>query len=55
MGHPARHNLAAELEEAGCRFTYLARDRDAKFTAAFDAVFASIGISAASACLAQLA
>ena len=31
-------NLAAELEEAGCRFTYLIRDRDAKFTAAFDAV-----------------
>ncbi len=36
-------NLAAELEEAGSRFTYLIRDRDAKFTAAFDAVFASIG------------
>jgi transposase InsO family protein len=38
-------NLAAELEEAGCRFTYLIRDRDAKFTDAFDAVFASIGIT----------
>ena len=38
-------NLAADLEEAGCRFTYLVRDRDAKFTAAFDAVFASIGIT----------
>ena len=25
-------DLAAELEEAGCRFTYLIRDRDAKFT-----------------------
>ena len=37
-------NLAAELEEAGCRLTCLIRDRDAKFTAAFDAVFASIGI-----------
>src|SRR6201994_4157871 len=36
-------NLAADLEEAGCRFTYLIRDRDAKFTAAFGAVFASIG------------
>jgi transposase InsO family protein len=38
-------NLAGELEEAGHRFTHLIRDRDAKFTAAFDAVFASIGIS----------
>ena len=38
-------NLAAELEEVGCRFTYLIRDRDAKFTDAFDAVFASIGIT----------
>jgi len=38
-------NLAGELAEAGYRFTYLVRDRDAKFTAAFDAVFASIGIT----------
>lgn len=38
-------NLAGELAEAGCGFTYLIRDRDAKFTAAFDAVFASIGIT----------
>src|SRR4029077_11302906 len=37
-------NLAVELKEAGSRFTYLIRDRDTKFTAAFDAVFASIGI-----------
>jgi putative transposase len=39
-------NLAGDLEEAGCRFTHLIRDRDAKFTAAFDAVFASIGTAA---------
>lgn len=36
-------NLAGELEETGCRFTHLIRDRDAKFTTAFDAVFTSIG------------
>jgi putative transposase len=39
-------NLAAGLEETGHRFTHLIRDRDAKFTAAFDAVFTSIGIQA---------
>ena len=38
-------NLAGDLEEARCRFTYLIRDRDTKFTAAFDAVFASICIT----------
>ena len=38
-------NLAGDLAEAGSRFTYLIRDRDAKFTAAFDVVFASIGIT----------
>ena len=50
-GHPTGHwatqlarNLAAEVEETGARFTHLLRDRDTKFTAAFDAVFASIGI-----------
>jgi putative transposase len=42
---PLARNLASELEEAGARFTYLIRDRDAKFTSAFDDVFASIGIT----------
>jgi putative transposase len=37
-------NLAADLDGARHRFTHLIRDRDAKFTAAFDAVFASIGV-----------
>ena len=31
-------NLVTDLEDAGCRFAYLIRDRDAKSTAAFDAV-----------------
>jgi hypothetical protein len=33
-----------DLEEQGHRFRYLIRDRDAKFTAAFDAVFSVAGI-----------
>jgi transposase InsO family protein len=37
-------SLAGDLHEAGHRFRLLIRDRDAKFTAAFDAVFASTGI-----------
>jgi putative transposase len=36
-------NLATDLEDAGCRFAYLIRDWDAKFTAASDAVFTPIG------------
>ncbi len=38
-------NLGGELEEVGHRFTRLIRDRDSKFTAAFDAVFGSVGSS----------
>jgi transposase InsO family protein len=37
-------NLASDLDSAGRQLTHLIRDRDAKFTAAFDAVFASIGV-----------
>lgn len=49
--HPIRdwavqlaRGLAGDLEEAAHRFRHLIRDRDSKFGAAFDAVFASIGI-----------
>src|SRR6266480_3968154 len=37
-------NLLMDLEEQGHRLRYLIRDRDAKFTAAFDALFGSAGI-----------
>ena len=37
-------NFAAELEEAGRQVRFLVRDRDTRFTAGFDAVFASIGV-----------
>ena len=35
--------FATDLEEAGRRFRFLVRDRDTKFTAGFDTIFASIG------------
>jgi transposase InsO family protein len=38
--------FATELEEAGSRFRFLVRDRDAKFTVSVDTVMASIGIEA---------
>jgi hypothetical protein len=38
-------DLAIELHDSGRRFTHLIRDRDAKFTAAFDAVFAAFDVT----------
>jgi putative transposase len=35
--------LTADLADAGNKFTHLIRDRDSKFTAAFDAVFTACG------------
>jgi putative transposase len=37
-------NFASDLEDEGRRFRFLIRDPDTKFTASFDALFASIGV-----------
>ena len=43
-GAQAARNLLLDFEEQAHRLRYLIRDRDAKFTAAFDAVFGAAGV-----------
>jgi putative transposase len=38
-------NLVMDLDEAGCRVKYLIRDRDGKYPALFDQIFADAGIT----------
>ena len=45
LGAQLARDFTARLEAAGHRFTHLIRDRDAKFTAAFDTALTSIGVT----------
>ena len=38
-------NLTMDLDDAGQRFRFLIRNRDAKFTAAFDAIFTALNVT----------
>ena len=42
--YPQARNLLTDLEDAGTRVKFAPHDRDASFTAAFDAVFRAAGI-----------
>ena len=44
LGHPAGRDLLIDLGGHATRYGFLIRDRDAKFTTAFDAVFAAADI-----------
>jgi hypothetical protein len=44
-------NLVMDLQDAGTTVKYLIRDRDSKYTRAFDAVFKSEGVGIVTTCI----